>query len=227
MHSAAPGHVIWGGIDESSSSQFSSDHQVKPPGSILDGVTQLHDTSSSDPSRESGANYLSPNKLDRESCEGPRAENFEELSKLSREQLIPLLPLDDNGMPTSIGTRGHAGGWCSPCSFVQRNKVCNQGLYCGFCHLPHAPGEKKRSRPCKGQRIRYRKVLERLKADIECGIEPTTDELPPSIAQSEEKKSRLMAKLLHHRMTVQALSAVDAYKRDSCSNGQVRNLLSL
>jgi hypothetical protein len=55
------------------------------------------------------------------------------------------VPRDAHGMPTSIGSIGHAQGMCKPCVFAHHaSKVCLNGVACPFCHFEHAPKQKRR-----------------------------------------------------------------------------------
>jgi hypothetical protein len=58
--------------------------------------------------------------------------------------------------------------------------------------------EKKRSKPCKGQRVRYRKRLERMSSNLDQGLDPR-DALPSSVAVSKEKSDRVLSRLEKHR----------------------------
>lgn len=60
----------------------------------------------------------------------------------------------------SKGSTGHEEGSCKPCLFFQTKVGCNKGVECTFCHIQHK--RKERTRPCKGKRDRYKKLVSRI-----------------------------------------------------------------
>uniref|UniRef100_A0A7S0ZTI9 C3H1-type domain-containing protein n=1 Tax=Noctiluca scintillans TaxID=2966 RepID=A0A7S0ZTI9_NOCSC len=52
----------------------------------------------------------------------------------------------------------HKEGTCKPCAFFA-NYGCPAGDNCDFCHLTHT--RRSRPRPCKGKRMRTKKLVER------------------------------------------------------------------
>jgi len=71
---------------------------------------------------------------------------------------------------------------------------------------PVSESTKKGSRPCKGKRIRYKKLVERLKDEI--SAHPTTFQLenvvlPPSLMKNEKRRFLLMDLIERHRHQVQ------------------------
>lgn len=73
-----------------------------------------------------------------------------------------LTTLPEGGTPRSYGTdetTDHALGRCKPCLFALTSAGCDNGDACTFCHLKHSRRNCKR--PCKGKRLRYRKLVER------------------------------------------------------------------
>lgn len=55
------------------------------------------------------------------------------------------VPRDAQGIPTSIGSMGHAQGVCKPCVFAHHSqKACANGVACPFCHFEHPPKQKRR-----------------------------------------------------------------------------------
>eukprot|EP00448_Togula_jolla_P002328 CAMPEP_0170600218 /NCGR_PEP_ID=MMETSP0224-20130122/17219_1 /TAXON_ID=285029 /ORGANISM="Togula jolla, Strain CCCM 725" /LENGTH=253 /DNA_ID=CAMNT_0010924933 /DNA_START=20 /DNA_END=781 /DNA_ORIENTATION=- len=55
------------------------------------------------------------------------------------------VPRDDRGLPTSLGSLGHAQGVCKPCLFAHHpTKACSNGLACPFCHFLHPPKRRMR-----------------------------------------------------------------------------------
>jgi len=62
----------------------------------------------------------------------------------------------------NVGSAGHNTGRCKPCAFIHTDKGCMQGIECKFCHRCE-PGEKKRRRREKWERVRQRRELRRPK----------------------------------------------------------------
>jgi len=60
----------------------------------------------------------------------------------------------------NVGSAGHNAGRCKPCAFIHTDKGCMQGVECRFCHRCE-PGEKKRRRREKWERVRQRRELRR------------------------------------------------------------------
>lgn len=99
---------------------------------------------------------------------------------ISDRQLAGILPRDERGRSSSIGSLLHRLGTCKPCRNMVAKPQCSDGLRCCFCHLPHnfmssAPAEegiegtdmrRPGFRPCKNQRAQYRKVVEDFEAEI-------------------------------------------------------------
>lgn len=127
------------------------------------------------------------------------------------EGLVEEIPCDENGQLMSIGSIGHGNGTCKfPCAFVQREKGCVHGSSCDFCHFIH--DQKSRSRPCKGQRIRYRRQLERLMGELEKSPEEFDAnqlDLPPSIVGKEALKAKLFARLEARREQIKMLNTIE------------------
>jgi hypothetical protein len=149
--------------------------------------------------------------------------------ELPYDQLVGLLPKDSEGKATSIGSVDHEFDTCSPCAFMVRSRGCKQGIYCGFCHFPHSEDVDKRRnrpRPCKAQRMRFQKTLDRLKSKVEENPEKFNADkvhFPPSIEENEEKKEKVKAILKDHQFQTMALNVVDKYNEDK----EMRNKMSL
>merc|ERR1712008_185326 len=95
----------------------------------------------------------------------------------------------------------HSAGTCKPCQNIVSSPMCSDGLRCCFCHLPHniAPTEMVSSataedgidetrrpglRPCKSQRDKYRRLVDRLEDQIRSdpfGWNPEKVDLPDNI----------------------------------------------
>lgn len=171
--SSTGGHLLWGAVEDTSGSQDTSGQsnsdRERVKNSKLEGVVQLYETPSSS-NEGSGQDHLALPERERSlSPVGKEQEelDLEALALLPLDELNVKLPLDGNRMPSSIGSMKHATGLCTPCYYVQQGKVCNRGSYCRFCHLPHDPTEKRKARPCKAQRLRFRKRMDREKDDRE------------------------------------------------------------
>uniref|UniRef100_A0A7S1LHP8 C3H1-type domain-containing protein n=1 Tax=Alexandrium catenella TaxID=2925 RepID=A0A7S1LHP8_ALECA len=63
---------------------------------------------------------------------------------VSNEELEKLLPLREDGTPSSIGTLLHADGHCTRCIYIDTPKGCPNGVRCKFCHGCHPPKEQNR-----------------------------------------------------------------------------------
>lgn len=87
------------------------------------------------------------------------------------EQLAGFL--DQDGSEMSLGSQNHGFGQCRPCMFFHTQVGCQNGVKCEFCHFPHR--RKDKPRPCKGKRDRYRKLVGRLKEDMNDGHDADED----------------------------------------------------
>jgi len=100
------------------------------------------------------------------------------------EPLAELLPKDELGRSTSIGSLLHSVDSCKPCRNIVSSTMCSDGLRCCFCHLPHnfipaemvssataehSIGETKRPglRPTREQRENYRRLVTKIEHDIQ------------------------------------------------------------
>jgi hypothetical protein len=141
--------------------------------------------------------------------ETPRSSDDEAI-----QALLEKVPVDQNGKEMSIGSIGHDEGRCrTPCAFAQREKGCFRGSRCNFCHYHHA--ERSRSRPCKGQRMRYRHQLEFLTSELTKSPEtfdPNNVQLPPSIDGREAVKKRMFATLVARREQLNMLKRVNDWE---------------
>jgi hypothetical protein len=92
------------------------------------------------------------------------------------EQLRAVVPKDESGNLTSLGSIMHLTGKCKPCvEFVLAGPTpgeptgpgCCHGIQCRYCHFPHKLNRlQKRGRPSKGQRGEYRGFRELVKCKI-------------------------------------------------------------
>lgn len=127
----------------------------------------------------------------------PSNTNSEEsCSRVNSEEVLKKVPLDENGLPLSIGSLAHSEGNCKPCLFVCTKVGCQNGMECEFCHFPHK--RKNKPRPCKGKRDRYRKLVGRMEQLILSNprvLEESPEDLPPSIKDNPVLRNKLMSKV--------------------------------
>eukprot|EP00443_Scrippsiella_acuminata_P024271 CAMPEP_0115205998 /NCGR_PEP_ID=MMETSP0270-20121206/19976_1 /TAXON_ID=71861 /ORGANISM="Scrippsiella trochoidea, Strain CCMP3099" /LENGTH=226 /DNA_ID=CAMNT_0002619551 /DNA_START=77 /DNA_END=757 /DNA_ORIENTATION=+ len=62
---------------------------------------------------------------------------------------------------SSIGSGLHHLGRCRPCQWVWSESGCVHGAQCSYCHFRHDSSIKE-TRPCKGKRAYYRKLIARI-----------------------------------------------------------------
>jgi len=106
-------------------------------------------------------------------------------------------PVDLDGRQ-SVGSGPHASGKCRPCAFFGLEIGCAVGANCHFCHLEHDGSRKARVRPCKGKRMRCRKLFERLSSEVAANpgsFNAEDTRLPPSISKNAEVKARFLSRL--------------------------------
>eukprot|EP00931_Biecheleriopsis_adriatica_P091620 TRINITY_DN65508_c0_g1_i1.p1 TRINITY_DN65508_c0_g1~~TRINITY_DN65508_c0_g1_i1.p1 ORF type:complete len:262 (+),score=43.37 TRINITY_DN65508_c0_g1_i1:87-872(+) len=79
--------------------------------------------------------------------------------------MLRMVPYDEDGNPLSLGSISHHDqeAKCKPCLFLATQVGCTKGISCSFCHYSHK--RKERSRPCKGKRDRYKKLINRMLKD--------------------------------------------------------------
>lgn len=95
--------------------------------------------------------YAHTYELPREPLEGEPIEALHKLTVLQADeelknqgpmsnkhitQLKPLIPFDDDGNVTSLGSILHAEGTCKPCAFWRKDRCLKKDL-CLRCHLEH------------------------------------------------------------------------------------------
>lgn len=107
--------------------------------------------------------------------DGPSKSTPEEL-----EALRQAVPKDANGQPTSIGSMKHEDDTCKPCLFFITEVGCGKGVECNFCHFTH--NRRARTKPCKGKRDRYKKIVNSIAAGSGTG-EPEHGKLETSISK--------------------------------------------
>jgi hypothetical protein len=94
------------------------------------------------------------------------------------EEVRALVPKDDCGNLTSLGSTMHLTSKCKPCvefALKAAGQVegepprlgCRHGIHCRYCHFPHILNRaQKRGRPSKGQRGDYKDFRELVKRQI-------------------------------------------------------------
>jgi len=231
-------HVLWKGseVDScssiSSGSKHTSSSSRDEPG--LEGIAIVQDGNSSGDStnqpkesRERGTkSWASAAKIREERDVLPRPD-LENMRSMPYEELVDLLPKDDEGKPGSIGSIEHGIDACNPCAFMNRSRGCKQGIYCGFCHhISHSEEVDKVRKNCprKAQRMRFQKTVDRLKSQVEENpVEFNADDVqfPPSIEENTEKKEKVKAMLKDHQLQTIALNVVDKYNEDKAMQGKM------
>lgn len=89
--------------------------------------------------------------------------------KMSREQLIQIIPKDEFGRPTSLGAILHARGRCKPClkCYAVDGNGCIDGVRCRFCHFRHGEtSQPHRSQPGKRDRDAFKQAFLDVEAEI-------------------------------------------------------------
>jgi len=88
---------------------------------------------------------------------------------------------------------------CRPCLYFNSSAGCPQGSACRFCHLwhPQSGMARQKIRPCKGKRERYRKLVSKIKKQIESqpDLEPEDLDLPASVLENPSLHAKLMARI--------------------------------
>mmetsp|Transcript_73068 Transcript_73068/g.144895 ORF Transcript_73068/g.144895 Transcript_73068/m.144895 type:complete len:379 (-) Transcript_73068:76-1212(-) len=135
------------------------------------------------------------------------------------ETLARSLPLQENGLPSSMGSTLHKSGNCRPCRHMMISQTCPEGTRCLFCHLQHkmpsqvidsqlaSLGEdheledkkrRERHRPCKSKRDQYKKIVKTFEDEIlkdPFGFNIESVKVPPRIFASPELTSKFMRRL--------------------------------
>jgi hypothetical protein len=78
------------------------------------------------------------------------------------EQLYPYIPVDDQGLVTSLGSILHALDACKPCAFLKKDR-CHKKDLCLYCHFEHGGPNPKPActRKSKSKRMRMRLARQR------------------------------------------------------------------
>jgi len=80
---------------------------------------------------------------------------IKDLMRLFEQGLLTEIPRNEEGKLSSLGSRSHATGTCSPCVFWSRNQ-CWKGLSCPHCHFQHP--QRRKSKPHRQARELIRQV---------------------------------------------------------------------
>jgi len=94
------------------------------------------------------------------------------------------------GLP-SLGSVLHAQGKCRPCMWVWSESGCAIGASCRYCHICRDRSDKQRCRPCKGKRMHYNKMLDKVLQDLE--LKAGKSEVPSPALGSEVGAAWLVA----------------------------------
>lgn len=223
-HGNDSGHVVWTHYEFSSSSSKngssdSSGNQRRkklpfetPDLELRNGETSGESSSQNDLSEL----FQQIEAIQEERIELPLDQNIQRLRALPYDQLASMLPKDEEGNPTSIGSLNHGIGVCGPCVYMTRNRGCRMGVNCSFCHLPHEgvvrhskcrPGQKKR----KG----FKNTIDILKSKVDEnpeGFDAETTRYPASVERNLKKKEKVKAILKDHQIQTVALNTVDRYR---------------
>lgn len=81
--------------------------------------------------------------------------SIDKLRELARSGVLELIPRDEEGRLTSVGSIEH-GTKCTPCAYWFKG-ICKYSLRCHYCHYVHDGQKSKRLRPSKQTRMRIRK----------------------------------------------------------------------
>jgi hypothetical protein len=147
-HGIGSDHLLWGAVENDSSTPRSSSSAGCKVPRDLEGVTCLESSGSSDsvgtgnPKTKARVDYSSSSKAPQEGADTTS------LKSLPRASLIEKLPVDKNGEPTSIGSREHSKGYsCCPCAMLAQGRPCPNGIYCDFCRFPHRESRRREKKP--------------------------------------------------------------------------------
>lgn len=192
---APTNHVLWGSVEDNSGSsdKSGSSSPFKPFGAAVPTYVRRCPSSSGASGDESeGVGHI-------DAVPG-------EHQPLCLADLVRTEPeLDSDGELTSMGSKHHPDS-CVPCVFAALSDGCPNGLDCEFCHRTHEI-KRKKQRPCKSQRMRYKKQVERMEECIEdCpdSFNVATVLLPPSMESNAHLKGKVVQRLQDHKKKVLA-----------------------
>jgi len=127
---------------------------------------------------------------------------FAHLSKEEAQELKSHMPLDEQGEMTSVGSISHRNGSCRQCLFHHTKVGCQNGILCDFCHFSHS--RKTKSRPGRGKRDRYRKLIGRMEQAIDIGPGPVSN-----AQEVEQFKPPVLSELIRHMQELHAKAGDD------------------
>lgn len=127
-----------------------------------------------------------------------QAETKSGVQGMSLEEILKLVPCNEKGFPSSIGSIGHSEHTCKPpcVSFLSRSR-CMEGVKCAFCHLAHVS-----KRPDRGLPGRCRRHWERFKSKIEKNpdmFDVDAVEFPLSISSDLRLKENFKTRMRRHQ----------------------------
>eukprot|EP00747_Dinoflagellata_sp_TGD_P170875 gnl/TRDRNA2_/TRDRNA2_203594_c0_seq1.p1 gnl/TRDRNA2_/TRDRNA2_203594_c0~~gnl/TRDRNA2_/TRDRNA2_203594_c0_seq1.p1 ORF type:complete len:322 (-),score=48.06 gnl/TRDRNA2_/TRDRNA2_203594_c0_seq1:93-992(-) len=73
------------------------------------------------------------------------------LQEMFKQGVLHLIPRNEDGELTSVGSMRHHEQGCTPCLFWFRN-TCAKSIQCGYCHFVHKEQKTRRIRPSKKTR---------------------------------------------------------------------------
>jgi len=106
------------------------------------------------------------------------------LTALSREELMSVVSLSEEGRPTTIGSILHATRAYKPCVFTTGSTNCSQGAYCRDCHLHHNSKSRNARRILgfkKRQSLRKQVVCLCKQVESDLSLDLDTFEIPSSL----------------------------------------------
>mmetsp|Transcript_22961 Transcript_22961/g.66459 ORF Transcript_22961/g.66459 Transcript_22961/m.66459 type:complete len:258 (-) Transcript_22961:293-1066(-) len=156
-------HVVWGGLDEDSSSDRHSWRQEARSEGSIQYLPSSHDGSSLTSSKAnsahgSQASFTGVSKHDA-SCPGSMAETGFSESELAQITEVLAATLGRQGL-WSRGSAHHLLGRCKTCHYTHSAKGCANGSQCRFCHIPHTRDSC--TKVCNFKRSRCSEIAEAL-----------------------------------------------------------------
>jgi hypothetical protein len=91
----------------------------------------------------------------------------QELGPAAADAAVVAAATSMPGPLPSLGSAMHILGKCRPCMWVWSEDGCSHGATCRYCHLCRERTDKQKRRPCKGKRLYYNKLLNRIADELE------------------------------------------------------------
>eukprot|EP00747_Dinoflagellata_sp_TGD_P214258 gnl/TRDRNA2_/TRDRNA2_87143_c0_seq1.p1 gnl/TRDRNA2_/TRDRNA2_87143_c0~~gnl/TRDRNA2_/TRDRNA2_87143_c0_seq1.p1 ORF type:complete len:413 (-),score=64.13 gnl/TRDRNA2_/TRDRNA2_87143_c0_seq1:46-1284(-) len=101
----------------------------------------------------------SDTNADVQSTEDVQGQSESELRFVQQNGNVHMIPRNDEGEISSVGSIRHHEGDCTPCLFWFRNN-CAKGVQCNYCHFRHKDQRNKRIRPSKKTRQLMREAAD-------------------------------------------------------------------